>query len=87
MARFVVEPAVALKWFVPEEHSRSAARLLDGGHELLAPDTMPAEAGKIITAKTRMGECSTDVGFSSWKPSGRYRFGFIRSKRSWTQLS
>jgi predicted nucleic acid-binding protein len=62
MARFVVEPAVALKWFVPEEHSGFAARLLDGGHELLAPDTMPADTGKIITAKTRMGECSTDEG-------------------------
>jgi predicted nucleic acid-binding protein len=62
MARFVVEPALALKWFVPEVNSGPAARLLDGGHELLAPDTILAETGKLITAKTRMRECSTDEG-------------------------
>ena len=62
MARFVIEPAVVVKWFVPEEHSGPAARLLDGGHELLATENTIVDAGKIVTAKTRMGECSTDEG-------------------------
>ena len=59
MARYVVEPAVVLKWFVPEEHSGPCARLLDGGHDLLAPDTILTDTVKIVTLKTRMGECST----------------------------
>ena len=62
MMRFVVEPAVALKWFIPEKHSASAARLLDGGCELLAPDTLIPDAGKIITVKTRSGELSREEG-------------------------
>ncbi len=62
MMRFVVEPAVALKWFIPERHSATAARLLDGGCELLAPDTIIPDAGKIITIKTRSGELSREEG-------------------------
>ena len=62
MARFVVEPSVVLKWFIPEEHSGPSARLLDGGSDLLAPDTIFTDTGKIITAKARRGECSADEG-------------------------
>ena len=62
MARFVVEPAIAVKWFVPEEHSSPAARLLDGGNELMSPDTLLFDAGKLITAKVRLGELSPDEG-------------------------
>jgi predicted nucleic acid-binding protein len=63
MARFVVEPAIAVKWFVPEEHSSPAARLLDGGNELMGPDTLLFEAGRLITSKVRLGELSPDEGF------------------------
>ena len=56
MARFVVEPSLAVKWFVPEDHSNAAARLLDGGNELFAPDTLITDAAKLLTAKTRMEE-------------------------------
>ena len=62
MGRFVIEPAVAVKWFVPEEHSSSASRLLDGGHELLAPDSILVEAAGIITAKIRLDEITEDEG-------------------------
>jgi len=62
MARFVVDPAIAVKWFVPEENSSQAARLLDGGNELMAPDTLLTDAGRIITAKIRRGELSPDEG-------------------------
>jgi predicted nucleic acid-binding protein len=60
MARLVVEPAIVVKWFVPEEHSSPAARLLDGGSELMAPDTLLADSGKIISTKARLGELSHD---------------------------
>jgi predicted nucleic acid-binding protein len=62
MARFVVEPAIAVKWFVPEEHSSPAARLLEGGNELMGPDTLLFYAGRLITAKVRLGELSPDEG-------------------------
>jgi predicted nucleic acid-binding protein len=60
MARLVVEPAIVVKWFVPEEHSSPAARLLDGGNELMAPDTLLADSGKIVSTKARLGELSHD---------------------------
>ena len=63
MARFVVEPAIAVKWFVPEEHSSPAARLLDGGNELIVPDSHLFNVGQIITRKVRLGELSPDEGF------------------------
>jgi predicted nucleic acid-binding protein len=62
MARFVVEPAVVVKWFIPEEYSSQAARLLDGGTELMGPDTIMFDAGRLVTAKVRLGELSQDEG-------------------------
>jgi predicted nucleic acid-binding protein len=47
----VVDSAVALKWFVPEVLSDQAAELLDGSHELLAPDLLFAEFGNILWKK------------------------------------
>lgn len=62
MARFVVEAAVVMKCFVPEEFSSPAARLLDGGNELLALDTILSEAVAIITAKIRLDEITDEEG-------------------------
>jgi len=62
MSRLVVEPAIAVKWFVPEKNSRSAARLLDGGSELMAPDTINFDAGKVVSAKIAFGQLSLDEG-------------------------
>jgi predicted nucleic acid-binding protein len=55
-----VEPAIVVKWFVPEDHSNQAARLLDGGNELMAPDTLLADSGRIISSKARLSEISHD---------------------------
>ena len=60
MARLAIEAAIAVKWFVPETNSSPAARLLDGGNELYAPDTLLTDAGKIITSKVRLKELSSD---------------------------
>ena len=62
MARFVVEAAIAVKWFVPEEFSRKAARLLDGGNELMASGNIFTEALGIVVAKIRLGEISEKEG-------------------------
>jgi predicted nucleic acid-binding protein len=60
VARFVVDAPVVIKFFVPENLSGSAARLLDGGNELLAADTILTEAAGIITAKIRLDEITVD---------------------------
>jgi predicted nucleic acid-binding protein len=62
MPRFAVDTPVVLKWFIPETHSSQAARLLDGGNELIALDTILAEAAGIITAKIRLNEITADDG-------------------------
>lgn len=62
MAQFVVEPAVAVKWFVPEIHSSPASRLLDGGNDLIAADLVLTEASKIVTNKIRLGELTAEEG-------------------------
>lgn len=56
MKRFVVDASVAVKWFVPEVHAIQALRLLEGSHDLLAPDLLLAEAGNILRKKCRLGE-------------------------------
>ena len=58
MKRFVVDASVAVKWFVPEVHADAAARLLDGRHELLAPDLIVAEFGNILWKKAQRKEIS-----------------------------
>jgi len=58
MSRFVVDASVAVKWFLPEEHSREARRLLRTGNELLAPDLVWAELGNVIWKRYRRGEIS-----------------------------
>lgn len=60
MAAYVIDPPVAVKWFVPEEYSGPCARLLDGGYDLLGPDTLLFDAGRLITAKARLGELLPD---------------------------
>ena len=62
MASFVVEPSVAVKWFVPEVHSREAVRLLEGSRTLIATDLMAARAGGIVAVKCRLGELTPEEG-------------------------
>ena len=60
MTVYVIDSSVAVKWYVPETHSDSAATLLDESHELVAPDLLPAEFGNALWKKCRRGEL-TDV--------------------------
>ena len=56
----VVDSSVAMKWYVPEVHSREASSLLDQDHELHAPDLFFAEFANILWKKTRRQELSHD---------------------------
>lgn len=51
---------MAVKWFVPESHSSHAARLLEGGHDLLASDMLLPESSDLICQKARLGELSPE---------------------------
>ena len=52
MPNLVVDSSVAVKWFVVEERTTEARRILDGYQRgdltLLAPDLIYAEVGNII---------------------------------------
>jgi predicted nucleic acid-binding protein len=64
VSRFVVDASVAVKWFLPEEHSREAGRLLKKGNELLAPDLVWAELGNVVWKRFRRGEIGAADGES-----------------------
>lgn len=56
MTAVVVDSSVALKWFIPEDLSQEAERLLDGSFELLTPDLLFPEFGNILWKKISRGE-------------------------------
>jgi predicted nucleic acid-binding protein len=61
MTSLVIDASVAIKWFLPEVHSVSAIRLLDAGHELLAPDLIFAECGNVLWKKWLRQELEPEV--------------------------
>ncbi len=56
MSVFVVEPSVAVKWYVPESHAQSAVKLLDDRSQLHAPDLLFPEFANTLLKKQRRGE-------------------------------
>jgi predicted nucleic acid-binding protein len=59
---YVVDASVAVKWYVPENHSDDAERLLDPANELHAPELIAPEFGNIIWKKIRRGELTEKRG-------------------------
>lgn len=62
MSTCVVDCSVALKWYIPEPHAESASQLLDGRHELHAPDLLLPEFGNCLWKKIRLGELTANEG-------------------------
>lgn len=64
MKACVVDASVAIKWFVPEEHSDAARGLLARGRAgqvaLHTPDIFAAEIGNVVWKKVRRRELSAD---------------------------
>lgn len=60
MTLYVVDASVAAKWFVAEEQSEHAQRLLllGGGPTLIAPDILPAELVSVFCKKVSRGHLS-----------------------------
>lgn len=59
-AILVVDTSVAVKWYIPEPQAPVAARLLDGSHDLVAPDLIVAELGNVLWKKVRRGELTPE---------------------------
>ena len=56
MSRFVVDASVAIKWYLPEQHSADAERLLNNGFQLLAPDLLVPEVGNVLWKRVLRSE-------------------------------
>ena len=61
--RLVVDASVVLKWFVSEDGSEAALRLLDGEKRFLAPDHMFAETTNAVWKRVRLRDLSVEYGF------------------------
>ena len=56
----VVEPGVAIKWFVEEPLRLQARALLAQGHQLIAPDILIADVAELAWKKAVAGEIAPD---------------------------
>lgn len=54
----VADASVAVKWYLPEAHSREAVRLLNPAFDLYAPDLLFSEIGNILWKRRTKGELS-----------------------------
>ena len=79
MTPIVVDPSVALKWFVPEKLSDQAVRLLDGTHELVAPDLLIPECGNVLRTKIARKEIDVDEGRAILQALGRVPIRVVAS--------
>ncbi len=64
MTPVIVDASVAAKWFIPEDGSKDAARLLNGRRTLAAPELLPAELGNIIWKLTSRKILTPEEGSS-----------------------
>jgi predicted nucleic acid-binding protein len=56
MTTYVVDACVVAKWFIPEIHWESAAKLLEKAHDLFVPDLLYSELGSVLWKKVRKNE-------------------------------
>ena len=60
--KIVIDASVAVKWYVNENYTQNAEKLMDGNYELHAPELIFPEVGNIIWKKIIRGELSNDEG-------------------------
>ena len=65
MSLFVVDASVAIKWFLPENHSEAARRLLAQQHCLYAPDLIFSEFANVLWKRVRKNEISKNEADST----------------------
>ena len=62
MKVFVVDASVAAKWFLEEEHTAAALRLLEVADFLHAPELFSLELDHVLCKKVRRGELTQELG-------------------------
>ena len=62
MSTYVVDASVVAKWFLEEEHSAAALRVLDERHRLHAPDFYLVEIDSILCKWIRRGAMTEAEG-------------------------
>lgn len=79
----VVEPGVAIKWFVEEPLRPQARSLLADGHELIAPDILIAGVAELAWKKATAGEIAPDQAQPIVRSIGLPSFisAFVESNR------
>jgi predicted nucleic acid-binding protein len=79
----VVEPGVAIKWFVEEPLRPQARTLLEEGHELIAPDILIAGVAELAWKKAAAGEIARDQAEPIVRSIGLPSFisAFVESSR------
>ena len=80
MRPLIVDASVAMKWFVPEPGADQAALLLDGSHELLAPDLLWPEFGNIAWKKVKRGELAASEARDVLRALGRVPLDLVPSR-------
>ena len=65
MSGLVIDASVALKWYLPEPHSKAARGLLDTPARLMVPGLFYAEFGNALWKRWRRGELERrDIGLT-----------------------
>jgi predicted nucleic acid-binding protein len=62
---FVLDASVAIKWFLPENHSEAACRLLAQQHSLYAPDLIFSEFANVLWKRVWKNEISKNEADST----------------------
>ena len=83
MTRFVVDASVVVKWFLLEDHTGYARRLLDDSLDLSSPDLVRAEFGNVMWKRWRRGDISARAAGEALHHLGRLP---LRIETSWTLL-
>jgi predicted nucleic acid-binding protein len=65
VTRFVIDASVAIKWYLAEEHSVAATRLLSQEHERIAPELILVEAAQVLAKRARLEEISASEAQAS----------------------
>ena len=64
----VVDPGVAIKWFVEEPLRPQARSLLANRHEVIAPDILIAGVAELAWKKTTSGEITVELKYHEGQP-------------------
>ena len=57
---WIIDASVAIQWFLVEDDSESARRLIEAGQSLIAPDTIFRDTHELLLRRIRAGACSRE---------------------------